>query len=479
MRLRLAILLLTFSGASYAVSQEATPPTGGSSPLGIRQQRIERMMDELQEKFKSLKLALQDNEPQQAERLQLALNTAKELLIQKRMDDVARLLDESRLDAADDGQKAVLKDIRTLLALLLEEKGGRELALEEFERLTKWKERIETLIQAENGQRRESEHSTADSPQAFEKRARNQDDLANQTHDLDRQMQQAESPIGRPQVAEAHQSMRQASTDLRKQDPRSAAQQQSRAITELEEALRQIDERLRELQPQVRAEKLARLEERFQQMLATQQQLTEQTTALEQKRTAAGGQLNRADRNAVRAVGEAERRMDSAKNDAQAKETGLAGQAQQALEMLDQDAANVVFLRIIEQLRDDLIAVGNLLADNLRTDQHTTSGQSEIETTLEELIAILQQVQQQKSGDSTSAESERGDSRPPSLLPTSAELKLLRAAQMHINRQTAALDEARPKSGLPGDALTAAVRCVGERQAAIAELTAQILNRGR
>src|SRR5262245_11146463 len=156
MRLRLAILLLTCSAASFAISQEALPLPGGSSPLGVRQQRIERMMDDLQEKFKSLKLALQQNEPQQAERLQLALNRAKELLIQKRMGDVARLLDESRLDAADDAQKTLLADIRTLLGLLLNENGDRNEVLEEFQRLSQWKARIEALIQAETSQRQNS-----------------------------------------------------------------------------------------------------------------------------------------------------------------------------------------------------------------------------------------------------------------------------------------------------------------------------------
>jgi len=477
MQLRLAILLLSFSSASYAISQEATPPAAGSSPLGIRQQRVERMMNELQEKFKSLKPALQRNEPQQAERLQLALNTAKGLLIQKRMDDVARLLDESRLDAADDGQKALLKDIRTLIALLLEQQSDRQLALEEYERLARWKKRIENLIQTQTAQRRDSEHSAANSPQALEKLARSQDDLANQALNLDRQMQQAESSIGQPHVAQAHQSMQTAATDLRKQDPRTATQQQSRAITELEEALQQIDKRLHELQPQARAEKLALLEDRFRQMLTTQQRLTEQTATLEQKRIPAGGQFNRADRNAVRAVGEAERRMDSAKNEAHENQAGLAGQAQQMLDMLSQDAESAVLPHIIEQLRDDLIDVGNLLADNLRTDQPTTSRQSEIETTLEELIATLQQSQQQKPGDLASSESERGDSGQPSLFPASGELKLLRIAQMHINRQTAALDEARLKSGSTDDTLSAAVRHVAERQAALVELTAQILNR--
>jgi len=157
MALRFAILWLTFSGLSLVAAQDAPPSTGGTSPLGIRQQRVERMMEDLERKFKSLKLALQQTEPERAERLQQTLNRAKELLIQKRMGDVTRLLDQARLDSAGDGQKALLADIRALLALLLDEKNDRDKAREEFERLSQWKKEIEKLIRAERGEKRESD----------------------------------------------------------------------------------------------------------------------------------------------------------------------------------------------------------------------------------------------------------------------------------------------------------------------------------
>src|SRR5436190_21956461 len=135
--------------AILAAAQDAPPATGGTSPLGIRQQRVERMMEDLERKFKSLKLALQQNEPERADRLQQTLNRAKELLIQKRMGDVTRLLDQAQFDPAGDGQKALLADIRALLALLLDEKSDRDKAREEFERLSQWKKEIERLIRAE------------------------------------------------------------------------------------------------------------------------------------------------------------------------------------------------------------------------------------------------------------------------------------------------------------------------------------------
>jgi uncharacterized protein YgfB (UPF0149 family) len=132
-------------------------PSGGASPLGIRQQRVERMMADLERKFKTLKLALQQTEPERAERLQQTLNKAKELLIQKRMGDITKLLDQTQFDTATDGQKALLADIRALLALLLDEKSDRDKAREEYERLDQWKRQIAELIHAERGEKRESD----------------------------------------------------------------------------------------------------------------------------------------------------------------------------------------------------------------------------------------------------------------------------------------------------------------------------------
>jgi hypothetical protein len=119
--------------------------------------------------------------------------------------------------------------------------------------------------------------------------------------------------------------------------------------------------------------------------------------------------------------------------------------------------------------------VGNLLADNLRTEQYTATLQKEIETTLEELIEALQQAQQQKQG---SGGGGGGGGREP-LLPNSAELKLLRSAQLRINRRTVALDHSRPSGGQLDATLKDETRKLPERQAEIAEMTVRILERGR
>jgi hypothetical protein len=141
---------------SPAAGTPATPPAGTSS-LGVRQQRVERMMEDLERKFRSLRQSLEQTEPDRAKRLEETYNKAKELLIQQRMGDITKLLDQARLDTATDGQRAILTDIRTLLELLLNEKSDKDKAREEFERLSEWKKQIENILSQEKGEKLESD----------------------------------------------------------------------------------------------------------------------------------------------------------------------------------------------------------------------------------------------------------------------------------------------------------------------------------
>ena len=64
-------------------------------------------------------------------------------------------------------------------------------------------------------------------------------------------------------------------------------------------------------------------------------------------------------------------------------------------------------------------------------------------------------------------------------MPNSAELKLLRSAQLRVNRRTVSLDQTRPAGGPLDDALKGETQKIADRQAEIAEMTVRILERGR
>src|SRR5688572_12262961 len=95
------------------VAQESPQPAG-KTPLGVRQQRVEQMTEELERRFTQLIQALSQAEPERAKKLQEALNEAKKLQLADRMGAIVKALDGAKLDTATDSQKAVLADIRAL-----------------------------------------------------------------------------------------------------------------------------------------------------------------------------------------------------------------------------------------------------------------------------------------------------------------------------------------------------------------------------
>jgi hypothetical protein len=314
-------------------------------------------------------------------------------------------------------------------------------------------------------------------PEEFKKLADKQSDTAQKTAQLEEQMKKQEegggggdgegkgkpgagkkgkpSP-GKKSVQQAKKNMDDASDDLGKQDPAEASRDQDKSIKELEKALQEIEERLAQLREETQLEKLARLEKRFRDMLAMQQAASKETIELDKKRV--DGELARPDRLAVQKLG--------------ADERAIAELAQQAYDIIYEDGTSVVFPEIVSQLRDDLVAVGQLL-DTLKTDAYTQSSQTEIEITLKELIEALQKAQQQKEGGGGGGGGGGGEE---PLLPNSAELKLLRLSQLRVNRRTESFDKARPATNLE-PVLKQEVMNISQRQSEIAEMTIRILER--
>jgi len=310
-------------------------------------------------------------------------------------------------------------------------------------------------------------------PEAFDKMADKQDKTEQKTASLDKEMQEdakkaggegsgssgsqgGKKKPGQKQIQQAQKNMKQASGDLRKQDPEGAARQQEEAVRQLEKALKEIEDRLAQLREETQEEKLARLEARFVEMLARQEVVTAETRVLDKKKQD-GASLRRADRLAIAKLALEERELSS--------------MAQEALEILFEDGTSVVFPSIVEGLRDDLTSVGDML-EAQKTGDYTQYLQGEVETTLKELIEALKKQQKQGGGGGGGG---GGNCEPP-LLPNSAELKLLRAAQLRVNRRTKAFDVNRPEGTLD-ELMKKEVSDIGLRQLDIAIMTEQIIER--
>ncbi|MEC7602503.1 MAG: hypothetical protein VX668_00675 [Planctomycetota bacterium] len=314
-------------------------------------------------------------------------------------------------------------------------------------------------------------------PEATEALAEEQIETRDRTAQLDDQMKNAPSASpteagessssqpspGQSQIAKAQQQMQNAANRLQNQDAEGANREQNEAIKNLNEALEEIENRLSQLKEETQEEKLARLGARFTEMLARQQVVSAQTLELDEKQIATGT-LRRSDRLALAKLA--------------SEENALAEMSQEAYDLLVEDGTSVVFPRIVEDLKTDLQQCADGLKKQ-RTDSLTQLVQSEVETTLEELISALQRAQKEKQeNDEGGGSSGGGGGGNQPLLPPSAELKALRSAQMRVNRRTKQVDQLREVITTDPQ-IRAEIQNLFGRQAKIVEMTDEMIEKMR
>ncbi|MEC8507819.1 MAG: hypothetical protein VXZ53_12635 [Planctomycetota bacterium] len=314
-------------------------------------------------------------------------------------------------------------------------------------------------------------------PEATEALAEEQIETRDRTAQLDDQMKNApsaspteagessssQSSPGQSQIAKAQQQMQNAANRLQNQDAEGANREQNEAIKNLNDALEEIEDRLSQLKEETQEEKLARLEARFTEMLARQQVVSAQTLELDEKQIATGT-LRRSDRLALAKLA--------------SEENALAEMSQEAYDLLVEDGTSVVFPRIVEDLKTDLQQCADGLKKQ-RTDSLTQLVQSEVETTLEELISALQRAQKEKQeNDEGGGSSGGGGGGNQPLLPPSAELKALRSAQMRVNRRTKQVDQLREVITTDPQ-IRAEIHNLFGRQAKIVEMTDEMIEKMR
>jgi thiaminase len=302
----------------------------------------------------------------------------------------------------------------------------------------------------------------------FDNLAKQQDATANKTSSLSDQVSKAGQSASKAGAAAssacssclggACQSMAQASQSLQKKSPGSASSAQQKAGEELKKAQEEVEKRLEELGEKMDDEVIERLEDIFREMLGRQQQATAQTVQLDAELQAEKDEdLRRADRITIRRLVQ--------------EEQELAGMADHALQLIEEDGTTISFPVVVENMRDNLNQVATMI-EQQQTGPPTQTLQHEIERTLEELIEALQIAKKQGSG---SGQGQGGNCKP-ALLPNTAELKLLRALQLRVNRRTKAFDGDRPEGALD-DVQTGEITRLSTLQRDISDMVLAIIER--
>jgi len=134
------------------VSAEARAEVGDRESIGFTQENVAAQMAELEERMFRLSEALQSLEPENASRLRLALNFAREELILQQMRETRELLIEAQLNDAETEVKELLAKLEHLRQLLIAEDLDFQMKLA---RLRQLREAIGELDQIITEERRE------------------------------------------------------------------------------------------------------------------------------------------------------------------------------------------------------------------------------------------------------------------------------------------------------------------------------------
>ena len=117
-------------------------------------------------------------------------------------------------------------------------------------------------------------------------------------------------------------------------------------------------------------------------------------------------------------------------------EAELAVEAEKILDILREEGTTIVIPDVVEDLRKDLDGLAARLR-KLLAGAYTQQVQQDVIDTIKELLEVIEQERQRRQGGGQgNNDPMEGDPSDESLLPTSAELKMLRSLQVRVNRRT-------------------------------------------
>jgi len=173
----------------------------------------------------------------------------------------------------------------------------------------------------------------------------------------------------------------------------------------------------------LREEEMARtleiLERRFTEMLRMQEAVYRDTQGLHEIDIAARGKAEEIDAGRL------------------SREEGLILiEADKALQILKEDGTAIAFPRTVEQMRDDIAQIVDLLAQT-KVDELTLAVEQDVIMALKELIEALQKAKKDMKDKKPPkpGEGQSGEQQQP-LIDQIAELKMIRSLQLRVNRRT-------------------------------------------
>ncbi len=235
----------------------------------------------------------------------------------------------------------------------------------------------------------------------------------------DDQQQQSPADKAVEKLNQAQQRMQQAQERLKQAERDESIEQQEQALRELEQAKAELEKILRQLREEEMERMLVMLEARLRKMLEAQNKVYDQTIKLQES-------IGRT----------ADHELEIASASLGRKEEQIVNEVDRALILLKEDGSSVAFPEALQQVREDMLTVASRLR-SVKIDEITQAVEQDIIESLEEILAALQQalkeLRQQRASQQQGGGGEPGEQ---PLVDQLAELRMIRALQMRVNRRT-------------------------------------------
>ena len=275
------------------------------------------------------------------------------------------------------------------------------------------------------------------------------------------QQKQNENPA-RKRIEAAEQKMKEAQQRLEEAKRKEAVEAQEQAKKDLEAAKAELEEILRQMREEEIERTLAMLEGRFRKMLEMELKIYESTKRL-----------------AKASSNPDNREVEIQAGKLSFEQRKVAVEADKALTLLHEEGSSIAFPESVEQIRDDMEQVATWLSA-AKVGTLTQGLEEDIIQALEEAIEALekaQENQEQKKQDPPPPQNGQPQDQP--LVDKIAELKMIRAMQVRVNKKTQRyarlLDDADdPVGQAPEGELREAIAKEGLREQKIQQITRDV-----
>ncbi len=436
-------------------AQEKAKPVEPKEQIKFEQDKAQAHMKELEDRMAELAKLIRESQPDDAARLLLGVQKAREYLIAEQMGEAATLLTSLKLDQATDEQKQVIQKLEDLKRLLLTADIGLEVKLEQLRKLRDAREQLAKLTEAEKSQLKSTEEALKkDAPpgevknlEPSEKRNQRQAD------DLEQLVKEFGSltPGSAGAIGAASQSMGQAGSSLGKGEGKPATPAQEEAIKKLSEAdngLAAAEEQLKkELEGLVRRQVMEHLSE-----MIAQQKLVRGTTEKLQTRIAEGS---------APAVASLKRLADS--------QQAIVTLANDCIDLCVLTEFSVAFPTALGDIVGKMELVRDQLGQGLGNDEVVLE-ELEIEADLEGLLSALKQASKPSpEGESGECQGCKGN-----MNKLLAELKMVRQMEVSLQSQTQRIDDLVVAQKITEEQRTQRCESLLSRQEQVLEATTKI-----